>query len=214
MLTLIVDAESGIQGYAATGNPVFLKDYNLGTLALPSALTELRHLISDEPSQLARDMVLDLDVTNELSDLAALRIEASIDAGRLPAVLAAPAIEAEQAMGEIRAGIMAMNATEARADGIRLARSHDLSRLAVIATILVGLLGTASGVGAALALAAAEQRVRDSDRRTAAQLLADSEERRRETDLVFSSAGEGITTLDAARQMHLHQPGRRPHARL
>lgn len=197
VLTLLVDAESGIQGYAATGDPIFLENYDLGTLALPSALTQLRWLVSDDPSQLARDVTLDRHAADELSELAALRTQASTVAGRVQAVLDAPAIRADQAMNKIRAGITAMIATEARADSIRLARSHDLSRLAVLVTILAGLLGAASGVGAALALAAAEQRVRDSDRHTAAQLLAESEGRRRDTDLVLSSAGEGIKTLDA-----------------
>ncbi len=50
----LVDAETGIRGFAATGNPIFTQPYKQAIQELPDTLRELQALVSDNPSQEAR----------------------------------------------------------------------------------------------------------------------------------------------------------------
>ena len=52
--TLLVDAETGVRGYALTGREEFLAPYRQAQAALPNNLVHLGSLIQDNPAQVAR----------------------------------------------------------------------------------------------------------------------------------------------------------------
>jgi signal transduction histidine kinase len=53
VLRSLVDAETGIRGFAATGDPIFTEPYDRATQELPDALQQLQTLVGDNPNQQA-----------------------------------------------------------------------------------------------------------------------------------------------------------------
>jgi PAS domain S-box-containing protein len=58
-LTLMVDAETGVRGYLASGNPLFLEPYQRSQTLLPDALNELKQLVRDNSGQTVRIKTLE-----------------------------------------------------------------------------------------------------------------------------------------------------------
>jgi CheY-like chemotaxis protein len=54
LLQLLVDAETGVRGYAATGNKTFLDPYNIAMPNITVDLNNLRSLTANDPAQSAR----------------------------------------------------------------------------------------------------------------------------------------------------------------
>jgi CheY-like chemotaxis protein/signal transduction histidine kinase/CHASE3 domain sensor protein len=67
LLQQLIDAETGMRGYGATGKKVFLDPYNAALPAVHSELEQLRTLISDNPAQVSRIDTLDALVSQQLS---------------------------------------------------------------------------------------------------------------------------------------------------
>src|SRR5919202_1606369 len=54
LLTALVDAETGVRGYALTRRYEFLEPYNAAIAFIPNSLKELHELVTDNPSQTQR----------------------------------------------------------------------------------------------------------------------------------------------------------------
>ncbi len=54
LLTALVDVETGIRGYAMTGQPDFLAPYSQAIATIPDSLERLQSLVSDNPQQTQR----------------------------------------------------------------------------------------------------------------------------------------------------------------
>jgi CheY-like chemotaxis protein/CHASE3 domain sensor protein len=69
LLQYMVDAETGMRGYGATNNKVFLDPYNAAIPKVSQDLNELKNLISDNPAQIQRVDTLYKLVDNQLNIL-------------------------------------------------------------------------------------------------------------------------------------------------
>ncbi|MHB8207506.1 CHASE3 domain-containing protein, partial [Mucilaginibacter sp.] len=69
LLQLMIDAETGMRGYCATNNPVFLDPYNASIPRIHSDLEDLHILISDNPIQVSRVDSLNVFVDHQLGIL-------------------------------------------------------------------------------------------------------------------------------------------------
>jgi CheY-like chemotaxis protein/signal transduction histidine kinase/CHASE3 domain sensor protein len=69
LLQLMIDAETGMRGYGATGSKVFLDPYNTAVPRVSSNLQDLKTLVADNPVQLRRVDTLTTYVTNQLGAL-------------------------------------------------------------------------------------------------------------------------------------------------
>jgi len=54
LLAVLIDAETGVRGYAMTGRPDFLAPYSEAIAEIPQSLDILRRLVSDNPEQIYR----------------------------------------------------------------------------------------------------------------------------------------------------------------
>ena len=71
LLQLMIDAETGMRGYGATANPVFLDPYTAALPLIHTDLIKLHTLISDNPIEIARVDSLNLLVDDQLGILKA-----------------------------------------------------------------------------------------------------------------------------------------------
>ena len=75
LLQLMIDAETGVRGYAATNNKVFLDPYTAALPGIHSDIEQLKNLIRDNPVQVKRVSSLAIYVNDQLNIL-----KANIDA--------------------------------------------------------------------------------------------------------------------------------------
>ncbi|WP_179414226.1 response regulator [Mucilaginibacter sp. E4BP6] len=71
LLQLMIDAETGMRGYGATNNPVFLDPYNAALPRIHSDLEDLHILIADNPIEVSRVDSLNTLVADQLGILKA-----------------------------------------------------------------------------------------------------------------------------------------------
>jgi len=74
LLQLMVDAETGMRGYGATGEPVFLDPYNASVPKIHSDVNQLKELIQDNPIQVRR-----VDSISNLADLQLAQLKRNIE---------------------------------------------------------------------------------------------------------------------------------------
>ncbi len=67
LLQLMIDAETGMRGYGATGNKAFLEPYNTALPVISSDLQDLHTLITDNPVQVIRVDSLNIQVGSQLA---------------------------------------------------------------------------------------------------------------------------------------------------
>ncbi len=195
VLTLLVDAETGVRGYAATGAHVFLEPHDRALQQLPEALASLRRLAADERARAEQAARIERLAATALARLDDLRAQADAGAARGASGLVAAAGGGKQTMDTIRREVAALIEEQAADKDDHLDRSRRLSRLASSITIGAGGIGALAGVAFAVALSAAEGARRDSERRVAAARLAESEKRRRRDEKLVAAVGEGIMTV-------------------
>jgi two-component system, sensor histidine kinase and response regulator len=140
-LSILLDAETGVRGYLASGDAVFLQPYTAALHQL-GPNTVIFERLTATPSLRGREAsVLSLS-TVELSELAALRASGAVlgsPAGRIAALL-----QGKTTMDAIRVDLSAIEASEtalmtAREDHER--RLDRLGLLIIAAGLVVGLLG-------------------------------------------------------------------------
>ena len=192
-LTLLVDAETGVRGFQATGTPSFLQPYYLALARLPRTLSTLHALVDDEPAQATRVHQVESLTTSELATLKSLRNQEAIGAGRDVRSLRLDAI-GKSTMNIIRGKVSAIEAAETQVQRARQAQYHDLENLALIITLFGGL----GGLGAlviALVLTASEEGRKRVDADSTSQALRVSEEGGSHNALLLASSAEGIATV-------------------
>jgi PAS domain S-box-containing protein len=139
----LLNAETGVRGYLATGNDEFLKPYRDAQKSLFGSLDRLAALVQDDPAQIARVRQADTLALQELDHLEAvreLRSLRAIDPARESALLAA----GNTSMDDLRAVLAAMVTEENRLLTERQAAANRADRLAFLTVVggtIAGLLG-------------------------------------------------------------------------
>jgi PAS domain S-box-containing protein len=59
ILQLLTDVETGLRGYALSGNPIFLDPYQAALAPLSQSFANLKHLIAEDPTQQANEVELE-----------------------------------------------------------------------------------------------------------------------------------------------------------
>ncbi|MDB5116753.1 MAG: response regulator, partial [Mucilaginibacter sp.] len=131
LLQQLIDAETGMRGYAATGKRTFLDPYNAAIPSINSDLSDLRGLIPDNPVQVKRVDSLSALVSAELNILKT-NIETYDSKGLAYMVQANMFVNGKQSMDQIRKTIANMIDTENELLAIRKASSRVASTNAII----------------------------------------------------------------------------------
>jgi len=192
-LTLLVDAETGVRGFQATGETSFLEPYDLALAQLPRTLSTLKVLVGEEPAQAARVHQVESLTTSELATLESLRKQEAIGAGRDVRSLGLDTT-GKSTMNIIRGKVSAIESAETQVQQSRQAQYHDLENLVLIITLFGGL----GGLGAlilALVFAASEEGRKRADADSTSQALRASEEGGSHNALLLASSAEGIATV-------------------
>ena len=127
-LTLLVDAETGVRGFQATGETSFLEPYDLALAQLPRTLSTLKVLVGEEPAQAARVHQVESLTTSELATLESLRKQEAIGAGRDVRSLGLDTT-GKSTMNIIRGKVSAIESAETQVQQSRQAQYHDLENL-------------------------------------------------------------------------------------
>jgi PAS domain S-box-containing protein len=199
LLQLLTDAETGVRGFVATGNPRFLEPEQRARRQLPTALDRMDDL-ADDPTEIALGARLRTLAGRELLTLQSLR---DVDATHTPqsqAEIAELALNGKAAMDAIRTAVGSLRAHEAlverRQDGERAAVLRRANRL----TVLLGLLGLLGGIGGAgLLMERLARRVRQVERN--AKLLAAGQPLRPMEHVGRDEVGSLAAALDAAARL-------------
>lgn len=131
LLQQLIDAETGMRGYAATGKTVFLEPYNAATPEIHNSLDDLRSLIADNPIQVKRVDDLSLLINAQLNVLKA-DVEAREKNGLAYMVENSMLLAGKHNMDSIRRNILRIKETENQLLDVRKDRSQQTSTNAVI----------------------------------------------------------------------------------
>jgi PAS domain S-box-containing protein len=142
ILSTLVDAETGVRGYAITGEREFLEPYDRALERWPGEFSRLRALTANSPAQQERLARLEQLTEERLGSIGELRSE--YDAGRRGTELTTSVRAAKGRMDTLRGLVAELQQEEARLDG---ARRRDAVRLWQT-TLLLFVGGTFAFVGA------------------------------------------------------------------
>jgi PAS domain S-box-containing protein len=117
LLSIIVDAETGVRGYLLAGEGTFLEPYQRSQAAWPAELAHLRTLTADNPEQQRRLGRVQQLIGERFEILAKMR--SGYDAGERGEPLIALVREGKPRMDALRAIIAELEGEEARLDTIR-----------------------------------------------------------------------------------------------
>ena len=138
VLTLLLDAETGIRGFALSQDERFLEPYSEAFDRLPGALASLEELVGDNPSQLSRAQRVRFLTGSKLEGLGLLRQQASeVDE---PQGL----LQDNELMGELRSELTLMETAEERRLRDRLGsidESQATQENVFVGAIFIGLTG-------------------------------------------------------------------------
>jgi signal transduction histidine kinase len=140
VLTLLLEAETGVRGYRLTMSQEFVRPYRRAFDRLPRALASLEELVGEDPEQLSRASRVRFLAGRELEILAALRNRSSGPTGSSDVVLARD----NNLMSQLRTELDAMRAVEDERSERQLeaiATSTGREQALFIAAALFGLLG-------------------------------------------------------------------------
>ncbi len=140
-LAILVDAETGVRGYLATGDVQFLEPYNSALKQLAPNEAELGRLVRTE-SLRTRKGRIDTLTNRELSELATIVDDARN--GVVSAALVQPLLAGKATMDAIRSDLTAVQQSETAVMARREASEESLDRtaiLAIAASLPLGLLG-------------------------------------------------------------------------
>jgi signal transduction histidine kinase len=137
---IVVDAETGMRGFAITGQESFLDPWRAAQTALPQQAARLEQLLADNPDQLARAQRITQAITSYLRDYS----DPLIDAARVdPAAIRSVQVteEGKQRVDAIRAEFDTLVATEQDLEVARQKHSNVTVQRAVV-TAAGGLTGS------------------------------------------------------------------------
>jgi len=168
VVTLLVNAETGIRGYLLTQDERFLQPYTAAREETEGHFNSLQKLLSDRPAEPARLASVRLLTNDVLGSLEHLRQSA----GRIPQAEKMAALELGKAsMDELRSQLAAMLAAEHRLRESKAQEAQDARRKTEVAIFAGGVLGLAGGFFAILLFTSRitkrVQRVEEDARRVA-----------------------------------------------
>lgn len=149
LLTLVVNAETGMRGYLLTRRAEFLQPYRRASQMLPSKMTELRSVVQQEPGLKPRlDKSLRVSriqtlVNQQMKALAALRLRADAS-NNSPSELYQQLATSKSLMDKLRGELRLMREEEKGLLAERLAEIAAVRRrdyLAIVVALLLGLIG-------------------------------------------------------------------------
>jgi PAS domain S-box-containing protein len=147
VVVLLVDAETGVHGYAGTGDKRFLEPYTRATDAMPEALARFQRATAGggevPPGEAAAFVGL---ARRELAELATLR---GVGAGRPTETRTALALGAKATMDSVRAWADRVLAEQRRAVAAERAVGERIHRTALVLLFALGAVALAGGLGAA-----------------------------------------------------------------
>jgi PAS domain S-box-containing protein len=193
-LSLLVDAETGVRGYGATGSPRFLEPYDQAVRQLPGTLSALRAAIEQDPPQRTRVATLSRLSESLLHELDALRRSIADEPTSAPNILNLTTRQ-KATMDRIRAVVTDIDGAERVERSDRERRAATLDRVAVAVTVAGGAVGILGGLVVAWAMSRSESERLQAERQRAAQALLDSEQGREHSEIVFRSSAAGIATI-------------------
>jgi PAS domain S-box-containing protein len=117
LMATLVDAETGVRGYAITGEREFLQPYDAAVQRWPENVAKVRALTADNPDQRQRIGGIERLSRERLAFISQLR--ADYDAGRRGADLTASMRASKIKMDGLRATIAELQQEEVRLDEIR-----------------------------------------------------------------------------------------------
>jgi signal transduction histidine kinase len=141
--TLLLDAETGVRGFAFANRPDFLEPYSKAFDRLPQALARLEELTGRDPEQLARARQVRFLSGRKLELLSIIRQSSAAGQGDSPRADRA-VVEDNNLMTQLRADLTAMRVTEqARLDRQLTEVADDRRRQDIIfaGVVALGLLG-------------------------------------------------------------------------
>ena len=141
VLTLLVDAETGVRGYVLSGRQDFLDPYATAQQELPTHLAHLGALVQDRPAQAARLRRVEALAGRRFDALAELHAHGHRPFSRPPDALL---LTGKQTMDALRAELAGMQDEEERVLAARAARAAAANRRAtatIAASVLVGVVG-------------------------------------------------------------------------
>lgn len=128
---LLLDMETGLRGYIATGDALFLEPYNQSLFAVEPAISELKKLISENAEQTNRANNIGITYLNW--KLYADKLIATRKRDSRNAVL--PEIEGKQMMDEMRSKISAIIQTEQQLHAERTLATQRTTSIAAVTGI-------------------------------------------------------------------------------
>lgn len=131
LLQGLIDAETGMRGYCATGKKAFLQPYKKAIPSVNNDLQELRSLVNDNPTQLKRIDVLNVLVSDQL-EILKVNIETHDSKGLAFMVQNNMFVNGKQNMDQVRKIITTVIDTENNLLTIRKANSKVASSNAII----------------------------------------------------------------------------------
>ncbi|HEV3329602.1 MAG TPA: CHASE3 domain-containing protein [Bryobacteraceae bacterium] len=147
ILTLSIDAETAIRGYALAARPSFLEPYREAQHRLPERLGSVQALISDNPAQLARLKTVQSLSTTVLDSFEELRRQVAEGQPSLTADL----LESQKsAMDRLRGELSAMQEAEQRLLVERTARQREAQQRLATGTLTGAVVGLSGGLIGAL----------------------------------------------------------------
>jgi PAS domain S-box-containing protein len=136
----LVDAETGVRGYIASGDPVFLEPYQGAVASERNRAEILRTLVAEVPAKLSRFTLADRAARDAMAHLAELVVLVR-NGHRDQALATLSTAEGKRHMDSFRAAVEAMRAAEAAELGASESRAHGAARLWWAASVPLGLFG-------------------------------------------------------------------------
>ncbi|WP_345952554.1 response regulator [Mucilaginibacter sp. PAMB04168] len=136
ILQLLVDAETGMRGYAATGKPKFLDPYNAALPRINQNLNRLENMVSADPDQQSNVSTL-ISLSNSALAMMRTNIETRQDLGLEYMVSRDMLINGKGVMDNVRVTIEKINIVETKSLQTGKAQTQEASD-ATILTISVG----------------------------------------------------------------------------
>jgi signal transduction histidine kinase len=178
----LLEAESGMRGYLATGAPAFLVRHDAARDRWRGQLDELRELTTDNAAQQERLQTLSMLIETQLADLAAAR--ASRDAGQ-PESSLLPLLGHEN--GTMEAARVVLSEMEQEEERLDVARRAEATRRRATAAATF----TAGGVAFFVLMTMMARQRREADERRQR-----AEDQHRLLEAVFAGIQDGITLQD------------------
>ncbi len=166
LLADLLDAETGVRGYANTSRQEFLEPYQSAKTAIPKSLNQLNRLVADNPSQIQRIERIRALAQYKLTMLERLLQVANTQPEKVnqSRQFAAEVIEGKQTMDEIRTQIDWFLAEE---EILLEQRNQTLKQQRLLTWMLLGLsagIGISGSLFAAYLLNRVGQKLTDRDR--------------------------------------------------